>query len=181
MTMNMNEIVTVVGNVGGAPDQRQTPSGPVTSFRLGSSHRKFDKQKGEWVDDYTNWFSVNVWRALGEHAYASLHRGERVIVTGRLRAREWETDTKRGVTLEIDAVAVGHDLLWGTTTFTRRAASAGGPAAGMTAETDAARAGSADEAPAVTAGDWGAPAGEPDTWATATVPQGSPEPVDVPF
>ena len=180
MTMNMNETVTVVGNVGGVPDQRQTPSGPVTSFRLGSSHRRFDKEKGEWVDDYTNWFSVNVWRTLGEHAYASLRKGERVIVTGRLRAREWETDTKRGVTLEIDAVAIGHDLLWGTSAFTRAGASGDAVATGGSVGADAGDSGSAGEAPA-RAGDWGAPAAEPDVWAAATAPGSVPEPVDAPF
>ncbi len=166
MNMNLNETVTVVGNIGGTLDQRQTPAGPVTSFRLGSTHRKFDKQRGEWVDDYTNWFSVNVWRALGEHALHSFRKGERVIVTGRLRAREWETETKRGVTLEIDAVALGHDLLWGTSAFSRDAPGGGAPAE--------------QTASAPAAGDWGAPA-ESEGWTTATVPDPVPEPAEIPF
>jgi len=178
MSITTSETITVVGNVGGAPERRQTPAGPVTSFRVGSTHRKFDKQAGEWVDDYTNWFSVNVWRALGDHAYASLHKGDRVLVTGRLRAREWETDTKRGVSLEIDATALGHDLLWGTTTFSKDAP--GAVAGSRQAEGTAAP------------GDWGAPAGG-DGWATSTIPvpeperaegegaEAGPEPVETPF
>ncbi|WP_460773508.1 single-stranded DNA-binding protein [Microbacterium sp. GXF7504] len=180
MSTGQHETVTVVGNVGGTPERRQTPAGPVTSFRLGSTHRRLDRQSGEWVDDYTNWFSVNVWRALGQHAFASLRKGDRVLVTGRLRAREWETDAKRGVSLEIDASALGHDLLWGTTEFTRDR-SGGGRAEAP-----------AEAAPATaTAGDWGAPATTgADAWATATIPDGTAateqsaaarEPAETPF
>jgi single-strand DNA-binding protein len=169
----MEEIITVIGNIAAAPERRQIPSGAsVTTFRVGSTRRKQDRQKGEWVDDYTNWYVVNAWRALGEHAYTSLQRGQRVIVKGRLKAREWENDAKRGVTLEIEADAIGQDLTFGTTVFTKdeRAGSVGTapPAAESRAE---------DAAP----GDWGAPAGPPDAWSAATATEPTREQVDTPF
>ena len=71
------------------------------------------------MEGETSWYSVSVFRVLAEHAFASLHKGERVIVTGRLRIRQWETSVKKGVTAEIDADALGHDLLFGTTRFER--------------------------------------------------------------
>ena len=114
------DIITITGNVATAPERRTTASGiTVTTFRVAAGQRRFDKESEKWVESATNWYTVSAFRALGEHAYMSLHRGERVIVTGRLRLRDWETPTKRGTSAEIDADAVGHDLLWGTSVFRR--------------------------------------------------------------
>jgi single-strand DNA-binding protein len=131
----MSEKITIVGNIGSVPEQRDLPrGGSVTSFRIAVTHRRYDQATTAWVDDYTNWYTVSAFRGLGEHAYRSLHKNDRVVVTGRFRLREWETDTKRGVSAEIDADALGHDLLWGTSTFERQqpvgsSASASAPAA----------------------------------------------------
>lgn len=114
------DTITITGNVATAPERRTTAGGvTVTTFRIASGQRRFDKESEKWVDGATNWYTVSAFRTLGEHAYMSLHRGERVIVTGRLRLRDWETPTKRGTSAEIDAEAVGHDLLWGTSVFRR--------------------------------------------------------------
>lgn len=116
----MTEIITVTGNIGTEPEQRSLGDGAsVTSFRVASPHRRFDRSTGAWVEQYTNWYTVSAFRALGAHAYSSLHRGDRVVVTGRLRLREWESGGKRGVSAEIDADAIGHDLLFGTTVYAR--------------------------------------------------------------
>jgi single-strand DNA-binding protein len=172
--MDTGESITIVGNIAAAPERRQTPSGAsVTTFRVGSTRRKLDKQKGEWVDDYTNWYVVNVWRTLGDHAYASLQKGNRVVVHGRLKAREWETDAKRGVSLEIEADAVGHDLQFGTTTYTRDERNVGSDASAEAPAVPAAP----DPAP----GDWGAPARSTDVWSAATATEPSREPVETPF
>jgi single-strand DNA-binding protein len=121
------DTITITGNVATAPERRTTASGiPVTTFRVAAGQRRFDKESEKWVESATNWYTVSAFRALGEHAYMSLHRGERVIVTGRLRLRDWETPTKRGTSAEIDADAVGHDLLWGTSVFRRFEQSAPG-------------------------------------------------------
>lgn len=118
----MSDTITIMGNLAADPEQRMIGSGTaVTSFRVASSQRHFDKKSGEWVERDPNWYQVSAFRDLGEHAFASLHKGERVIVSGRLKIRSWETDKSKGTSVEIEADAVGHDLLWGTTRYTRAA------------------------------------------------------------
>ncbi|MDQ1128756.1 single-stranded DNA-binding protein [Microbacterium sp. SORGH_AS_0888] len=172
----MSETITIVGNVAAAPERRDIGNGvEVTKFRVGCTQRRFDAQQGKWVDGHTNWYSVSAFRALGTHAFASLRRGERVIVTGKLRIRTWENDSGRGTSVEVDADAIGHDLLWGTSLFQEAPRSA--PASTPTSE-----------AASGTAGDWGAPAAVPDPWVAARpvepaaepVPAGAP-PEDTPF
>jgi single-strand DNA-binding protein len=114
----MSEIITVTGNIATDPEQRtMRGDDTVTSFRLAAGHQRFDPQSNSWVEVYTNFYSVSAFRALGKNAYAALKKGQRVIVTGRLRVKEWDNGTKKGVTAEIDADGIGHDLLFGVTTF----------------------------------------------------------------
>lgn len=116
----MTDTVTIVGKVATDPNQAQTGGGvTVTNFRLASTHRRFDQSAGAWVDSGTNWYSVAAYRQLGEHAKASLRSGDSVIVTGRLRIRNWESNGKNGTSVDIDADAIGHDLRWGTTAYLR--------------------------------------------------------------
>jgi len=118
----MSDTITITGNIATAPElTRMSDGGAITKFRLASGHRRFDKATNSWVDGETNWYSVSIFRTLGEHAFESLHKGERILVTGRLRLREWETAAKKGWTAEIDADAIGHDLLFGTTRFEKAA------------------------------------------------------------
>ncbi|MCT2085081.1 single-stranded DNA-binding protein [Microbacterium enclense] len=121
----MSDHITLVGNVVGDPEERATRGGdPIAAFRLAVSERRFDRDRGQWIDGHTNYYAVSVFGELGRNALESLHKGERVIVAGRLRLREWETDAKRGVSADVTADAVGHDLRWGVSTF-RRSAKAG--------------------------------------------------------
>jgi single-strand DNA-binding protein len=114
----MTDTITIIGNLGNEPEQRTLVSGvSVTHFSVGSTHRRFDKATGQWVDAYTNWYSVSAYRALGDHALASLRKGQRVIVSGRLKVSEWDNGTTKGKALDLEAEAVGHDLLFGTSTF----------------------------------------------------------------
>lgn len=120
MTM-INDVVTISGNIGNDPTKNETRAGkPVINFRVGSSHRYLDQRTGEWVDGGTNWYAISAFGNLAEHAKASLHRGDAVIVTGRLKVREWEANGKKGVDVEIVADVIGHDLNWGTSGFARR-------------------------------------------------------------
>lgn len=95
----------------------------IAGFRMCTTERRFDREAGLWQDGHTNWYSVSMFRQLATNAGVSIHKGDRVIVTGRLRVRQWATDAGRsGTTVDIDADAVGHDLMWGTANFRRNTA-----------------------------------------------------------
>ncbi len=117
----MSQHVSAVGQVATEP-KLYTPSGGVQfcTFRLASTERRFDAGRKEWIDGDTNWFTVNSFRSLAVHASASFSKGDRVVVTGRLRVRQWETDEKKGNSVEIDVDGIGHDVRWGVSTFTKQ-------------------------------------------------------------
>lgn len=116
----MTDTITLTGLVATTPRHIVTSEGlAITSFRLASNQRRYDRAKAAWVDGDTNWYTVTSFRQLGTHVASSVHKGERVIVSGRIRIRDWESGEKNGTTIEIDAEAVGHDLMWGRSSFTR--------------------------------------------------------------
>lgn len=116
----MTDTITLTGLVATNPRHIVTSEGlTITSFRLASNQRRFDRGQNAWIDGDTNWYTVTAFRQLGTHVASSLEKGQRVIVTGRVRIRDWETDEKSGTSVEIDAEAIGHDLTWGRATFTR--------------------------------------------------------------
>lgn len=116
----MTETVTVTGLVATTPRHLVTQEGlPITSFRLASSHRRFDKEQGRWIDVDTNWFTVTAFRQLAINSAQSVTKGERIIVHGRLKVRDWDNGERSGTSIEIEADALGHDLSWGTATFNR--------------------------------------------------------------
>ena len=105
---------TIVGNLVDDPELRFTNNGiAVTNMRVAVTQRV--QQDGEWRDGDTSFLKVNVWRGQAEHLADSLAKGDRVMVTGRLRQRSWETPEgdKRSVT-EIEADEVGASLKWAT-------------------------------------------------------------------
>ena len=127
----MTDNITVTGVVGSDPKHHVTSQGlAITSFRLASTRRYFDRSKGTWEDGETNWYTVSAFRQLAFNASTSIVRGERVVVHGRLRLRAWETGEKSGTAVEIEADAIGHDLTWGVSKFARvrlaRASEVGG-------------------------------------------------------
>ena len=82
--------------------------------------RALNPETQEWVDGQTNWYTVQCYRKLAENIGPSLRKGQHVIVTGKLRLRQWTSDDGRqGTACEIDAESLGHDLFWGTTNFVR--------------------------------------------------------------
>jgi len=183
----MSDTITVTGNVATEPELKRTPSGvAITSFRMASSQRRYDKATDTWVDGATNWYTVSVFRALAEHAYESFRKGHRVILSGRLRLREWETPTKKGLSAEIDADSIGHDLLWGTTTFRRdersgpqaSATIGGGPRADQGADGWAAvpPADSDGATSATSTGEWAVPLEDVDRPVLATAGGDAPTP-----
>jgi single-strand DNA-binding protein len=104
--------ITVVGNVGAPPRTRVVGSGAVvTDFRIASTPRRVDRATGAWSDGETIWFGVSCWKLLAEHVAASLRTGDRVVVTGHLRAHTWRTEQgEERSGLEVDAQTVGFDL-----------------------------------------------------------------------
>ena len=105
---------TIVGNLVEDPEVRFTNTGiPVANLRVAVTHRV--QQDGQWRDGDTSFFKVNVWRGQAENLAESLSKGDRVMVTGRLRQRSWETPEgdKRSVT-ELEADEVGASLKWAT-------------------------------------------------------------------
>jgi single-strand DNA-binding protein len=133
--MSQGAYVTLVGFVAGDPILRKTKDGTtVTDVRVGATTRVLDRSTGEWRDSDTSYFTVNCWRRLGEHAKASLHKGDPVVVKGRFHTRSYEDKTGRLRTeVEIAADTVGHDLSRGIANYMRTrtpADAAGDQAAG---------------------------------------------------
>jgi single-strand DNA-binding protein len=91
----------------------------ITSFRLASSTRRFDRATSRWVDGETNWYTVTAFKDLATNANASIHKGDRIMLTGKLRVRDWDNGERSGTSVEIEAEAMGHDLTWGNSEFTR--------------------------------------------------------------
>ena len=116
----MSELISVAGLVATTPRHLVTQDGlPITSFRLASSQRRFDRSQNKWIDGETNWFTVTGFRQLAINASTSVSKGDRIVVTGKLRVRDWDNGERTGTSVEIDADSIGHDLSWGSAVFTR--------------------------------------------------------------
>ncbi len=104
--------ITVVGNLVADPELRFTPSGqPVATFRIASTPRIMDRQTNEWKDGDSLFLSCNVWRQAAENVAESLQRGMRVIVTGRLKQRNYETkEGEKRTVYEVEVDDVGPSL-----------------------------------------------------------------------
>jgi len=116
----MSDTITLTGLVATPPKHIVTSEGlHIASFRLASTQRRYDRSEQKWVDADTNWYTVTAFRQLAANAIGSILKGQRVVVTGRLRIREWSNGDKTGTTIEVDADALGHDLTFGTSSFSR--------------------------------------------------------------
>ena len=125
MTMAGDTYITVIGNLVEDPDLRFTPNGAaVSNFRVASTPRTFDKQTNDWKDGDTLFLACSIWRQSAEHVAESLRKGDRVIVTGRLKQRVYETPQgeKRSV-FELDVDEVGPSLKWRTVAHGEKSAS----------------------------------------------------------
>jgi single-strand DNA-binding protein len=113
--------LTITGNLCESPKLRQTPSGAVVSeLRVACTSRQCRADENRYIDGETSFYRVSCWGYLAANAASSFRKGDRVIAHGRLSLREYEgRDGIRRVSAEIDARAVGHDLLYGTSTFAR--------------------------------------------------------------
>lgn len=119
----MNEgSVTLTGNVVTDVRHHSTAQGhKMARFRMVVQPRRFDKTLERWVDTEASFYSVVAWRTMAENVADSVRKGDPIIVSGRIRVREWERDGRNGTTVEVDAQAIGHDLSRGRTQFRRPA------------------------------------------------------------
>ncbi len=114
----MSDYITVRGVLGTEVQRKRTKRGDaVAEFRLASSGDWLNRDTGEWVKGVTNWYTVQAFRGLAENLWRSLSKGDPVVVTGKLKLRQWEQDGRRGTSPEIDADSIGHDLRRGTAEF----------------------------------------------------------------
>jgi single-strand DNA-binding protein len=114
--------VTIVGNVLTAPEWKRTSNtgALVARFKVASTSRRLDREKGQWVDGNSFRVRVNCWRRLAEGVASSVMTGDPVVVVGRLYTRDWtDQDNNHRTLYELDAVAVGHDLSRGRGKFAR--------------------------------------------------------------
>src|SRR3954463_15486497 len=109
--------ITVVGNLTADPELRFTPSGAaVANFTVASTPRTFDRQSNEWKDGETLFMRCSVWREAAENVAESLTRGTRVLVSGRLRSRTYDTkEGEKRTVVELEVDEVGPSLRYATT------------------------------------------------------------------
>ena len=97
------DTIIITGNVASVPNHYTNREGvAITRFRLASNLGYFDKKLNKWVETETNFYSVSTYRKLALNAYASLHSGDAVVLSGRLHIRPWQTADKAGTNVDID-------------------------------------------------------------------------------
>src|SRR6184192_6286 len=131
--------ITVVGNLTTDPELRFTPSGAaVANFTVASTPRTLDKQSGEWKDGEALFLRCNIWRQAAENVAESLSRGTRVIVSGRLKQRSFETkEGEKRTVMELEVDEIGPSLRYATAKVNKssRGSSGGGFGASGSAST----------------------------------------------
>lgn len=113
----MNETaITIIGNLTADPELRFTPSGAaVANFTVASTPRTYDKAAGEWKDGEALFLRCQIWREAAENVAESLVRGSRVIVTGKLKQRSFETrEGEKRTVVEVEAEEIGPSLRYAT-------------------------------------------------------------------
>jgi single-strand DNA-binding protein len=113
--------ITIAGTLVADPELRFTSSGdPVANFTVAANDRRYDKDTGEWVDKGATFLRCSIWRQAAENVGTCLTKGTRVLVTGVLRQRKWETsegETRYG--FEVEATDVAASLKWAEVKITQ--------------------------------------------------------------
>jgi len=125
-------IITVVGNLTSDPELRYTQNGlAVANFTIASTPRNFDRQANEWKDGEALFLRASVWRDFAEHVAGSLAKGSRVIATGRLKQRSYETrEGEKRTAFELEVDEIGPSLRYATAQVTRASGGGGGQGGG---------------------------------------------------
>jgi single-strand DNA-binding protein len=121
-------IITVIGNLTADPELRFTPSGAaVANFTVASTPRIFDRQTNEWKDGEALFLRCNIWREAAENVAESLVRGSRVIASGRLKQRSFETrEGEKRTVVELEVDEIGPSLKYATAKVNKASRSGGG-------------------------------------------------------
>jgi single-strand DNA-binding protein len=121
-------VITVIGNLTADPELRFTPSGAaVANFTVASTPRTFDKNSGEWKDGEALFLRCNIWRQAAENVAETLTRGARVIVSGRLKQRSYETrEGEKRTVVELEVDEVGPSLKYATAKVNKVSRGGGG-------------------------------------------------------
>ena len=121
--MATTNYITIVGNLTADPELRYTQSGiPVVNLTVAETPRFFDRKSNEWKDGDASFFRGTAWRTHAEHIHASFSKGQRVIVTGPVRQRNYEDrEGNKRSSFEIEVDEIGPSVKYGVTTFTRSA------------------------------------------------------------
>ena len=154
-------VITVIGNLTADPELRFTPSGAaVANFTVASTPRQFDRQTNEWKDGEALFLRCNIWREAAENVAESLTRGARVIVSGRLKQRSFETrEGEKRTVVELEVDEIGPSLKYATAKV-NKASRSGGGGGGFGG-------GGGSRQPAQSGGGGAAPAGGDDPWGSA--------------
>jgi single-strand DNA-binding protein len=125
-------VITVIGNLTADPELRFTPSGAaVANFTVASTPRTFDRQTNEWKDGEALFLRCAIWREAAENVAESLTRGARVIVSGRLKQRSFETkEGEKRTVVELDVDEIGPSLRYATAKVTKASRGGGGGGGG---------------------------------------------------
>jgi len=125
-------IITVVGNLTADPELRYTQNGlAVANFTIASTPRTFDRQANDWKDGEALFLRASCWREFAEHVAGSLTKGARVVATGRLKQRSYETkEGEKRTAIELEVDEIGPSLRYATAQVTRAAGGAGAGAGG---------------------------------------------------
>jgi single-strand DNA-binding protein len=120
--------ITVVGNLTADPELRFTPSGAaVANFTVASTPRIYDRQSAEWKDGEALFLRCSIWREAAENVAESLTRGARVVVTGRLKQRSFETkEGEKRTVFEVEVDEIGPSLRYATAKVNKASRSGGG-------------------------------------------------------
>lgn len=120
--------ITVVGNLTADPELRFTPSGAaVANFTVASTPRIYDRQSGEWKDGEALFLRCSIWREAAENVAESLTRGSRVIVSGRLKQRSFETkEGEKRTVMEVEVEEIGPSLRYATAKVNKASRGGGG-------------------------------------------------------
>jgi single-strand DNA-binding protein len=114
-------VITVVGNLTADPELRYTQNGlAVANFTIASTPKTFDKQSNEWKDGEALFLRASAWKEFAEHIAGSLTKGSRVVATGRLKQRSYETkEGEKRTSIELEVDEIGPSLRYATATVTR--------------------------------------------------------------